>query len=198
MSVQIIDDFLSSPDSVRASALRSGFGTWRPHKGDTGLESYAGVNFVGDHASPLAELARRLGPIVPGLMFFRLTNPAVERAPVHSDRDYGCTHTAILYLSPTLPVESGTGFYRHRETGWIELPPAAEFVRQRDFERMHRQMLEGSEEHWERYDFVPGLYNRCLIFDSALIHCRVPREGFGTSDEDSRMTWTAHFNQVAA
>lgn len=197
MSLQIFDDFLREPDRVRASALRSGFGTWCPQKGDAGLASYSGVNFVGDHASALAELHTRLGSIIPGLMFFRLTNPAGERAPVHADREYGCTHTAILYLSPTPPIVSGTGFYRHRESGRIQMPPIETLRGAPEFEHFKQQMLEGSAKDWERYDFVPGLYNRCLVFDSALIHCRIPRDGFGTNDEDSRMTWTAHFNWVS-
>lgn len=130
-------------------------------------------------------------------MFFRVTNPKVGLAIVHSDREYGCTTTAILYLSPKLPVDSGLGFYRHRETGWTRMPPLELLMQDAPvFERMKRDMLK--PDAWERYDFIPGIYNRCLVFDSALIHCRIPQDGFGNADEDSRMTWTAHFNRVVA
>lgn len=194
--IKVISNFLSSPDRVRESALQSGFGTWRPRKGDTGLDSYSGVNFVGDHATPLSALTGYFGPIIPGLMFFRLTNPKGELAPVHADRDYGCSHTAILYLTPKLPVQSGTEFYQHRETGRRRMPPLEAFKQDPQFARMHQQMLDGKEEDWQGYEFVPGHYNHCVVFDSMLIHCRIPRDGFGETDEDSRMTWTAHFNLV--
>lgn len=194
--IQVLDDFLKDPHALRASALASGFGTWRPRKGDTGLASYEGVNFVGDHATPLRALHERLGTIIPGLVFFRVTNPWVERALVHADREYGCTHTAILYLSPELPCESGTGFYRHKARGWRQMPALADLMRDPAFQSLKADM--GNLDAWERYDFVPGIFNRCLVFDSSLIHCRVPSEGFGMGDADSRMTWTAHFNRITA
>jgi hypothetical protein len=191
----VIDDFLIDPEAVRQSALRAGFGTWRPGKGDIGANFYDGVGFWGDHATLFRALCEKIGPIIPSSMFFRLTNPTMEKALIHSDREYG-ENTAIVYLSQS-EVHSGTAFYRHRETGIVNMPPLEELMRSPHFERLKAQMLEASDNDWEMYEFVEARYNRCLIFDAPKIHCRIPKVGYGTTNEDSRMVWVAHFNWIA-
>jgi len=193
--IQVLDEFLENPDAVRASALRSGFGTWRPNKGDIGADSYGGVNFVGDHGTPLRALARVAGPIIPTTVFFRVTNPGMEHALIHSDREYG-ESTAILYLSQENPEPSGTAFYRHRETGMTEMPGLADLMARPEgfFTKIRQQMLDASDADWEMYRFVEARYNRCLVFSGPLIHCRIPKTGFGSSAEDSRMVWVCHFD----
>jgi hypothetical protein len=193
--IQVWDNFLKDPDAVRASALASGFGTWKPNKGDMGADSYGGVNFVGDHATCLKALHDRLGvQIIPNSMFFRITNPSMERALIHSDREYG-DMTAIIYLSPDAHERSGTGFYRHRHTGIEMMPPIEEIRAKPGFlEKMREQTLKASDEDWELYRFVRGTYNRCLLFSGPLIHCRFPQTGFGETEEDSRQVWVVHFN----
>jgi hypothetical protein len=192
--LDVIDGFLSDPGPVRASALASGFGTWRPNKGDIGADSYGGVNFVGDHATPLKRLSAHLKrPVIPNSMFFRITNPSMEHALIHSDREYG-ENTAILYLSPESPERSGTGFYRHRETGIEDMPPLSMLMQHPEFfKKIRQQMLDADERDWELYRFVDAKYNRCLVFSGSKIHCRIPKTGFGSKDEDSRMVWVCHF-----
>jgi hypothetical protein len=55
-------------------------------------------------------------------------------------------------------------------------------------------MLDASDTDWAMYDFVEAKYNRCLVFDAPKIHCRIPKNGYGTNDTDSRMVWVCHFN----
>lgn len=189
--ISVFDDFLPNPDQVRESALRSGFGTWHPNKGDIGAAFYSGVNFWGDHASCFRALHQRIGSFIPSSMFFRITNPSMERALIHSDREYG-ERTAIIYLSQASSDVSGTAFYRHRETGMTEMPPLEELMRDPHFfEQFKRDMTD--ESAWERYEFVAARYNRCVVFDAPLIHCRIPQVGYGSSESDSRMVWVAHF-----
>ena len=192
--IEVLDDFLPNPEQVRASALRSGFGTWRPNKGDIGAESYGGVNFVGDHASCLMRLHRYIGrQIIPNSMFFRITNDSMEHALIHSDREYG-ENTAILYLSANNPVLSGTGFYRHRETGMEEMPSLEELMKDPIFfQKIRQQMLDASDDDWEMYQFVESYFNRCLIFNGPKIHCRIPKTGYGSTENDSRMVWVCHY-----
>lgn len=190
--IKIIDNFVADPDAVRQSALRAGFGTWHPNKGDTGLAFYEGVSFWGDHATLFKALHEHIGQIIPSSMFFRVTNPKMEPAIIHCDRDYG-NITAIVYLSPQ--GEGGTAFYRHRETGWVDLPSVADMLKDRPFfDKMHAQIMKSSDEDWEMYDFVEAKYNRCLVFDAPKIHCRMPKKGYGTDMQDSRMVWVAHVN----
>lgn len=190
--IQIFDDFVQEHSRARASALRSGFGSWRPLKGDLGLDSYAGINFWGDHALMVKGLWERLGPVFPNDMFFRVTNPLTDKALVHSDRSSG-DFTALVYLSPDREG-SGTGFYRHRETGLTDMPPL-ELMLQAPafFEKLKVDMLDASEDCWEQIDFVEAKANRCVVFDAPKFHCRLPKEGYGDSDETSRMVWACHF-----
>jgi len=191
--ITVIDGFSPLIDEVRSSALASGFGTWRPNKGEVGSSVYEGMNFWGRHSILLHALTNFIGrPIFPNSMFFRVTNSSTEAAYVHSDREAGDI-TCIVYLSDH-SERSGTGFYRHRETGMTCMPSFAELAKdQASFDRLKQQMVEGSDEHWEQLDFVRGLYNRAVIFDAPRFHARSPRHGIADNAEDGRMVWVCHF-----
>ena len=189
----VIDDFCHRMDEVRESALLSGFGTWRPNKGEVGSSVYEGMNFWGKHSIMLHSLAMAVGrPVFPNNMFFRVTNENTEGAYVHSDRESG-DFTCVAYVSDHKEV-TGTGFYRHRETGMTHMPSFVQMAQDpHDFEKLKREMVEGSEEHWEQLDFVRGLYNRAVIFDAPRFHARCPRHGFASTAEAGRMVWVCHF-----
>lgn len=190
----VVDNFVSTPDKVRESALLSGFGTWRPNKGEVGSSIYDGMSFWGDHGILLRALDQATQhTIFPNSMFFRVTNEDTEGAYVHSDREAG-DYTAIVYLSEHEEGSSGTGFYRHRESGLTRMPSFAELATQPEFfEKLKREMVLGSDEHWEQVKFVPGDFNRALIFEAPLFHARSPKNGFGRTPEEGRMVWACHF-----
>jgi hypothetical protein len=189
----IVDQFSPRIDEVRGSALASGFGTWRPNKGEVGSSTYDGMNFWGRHSILLHALTHAMGrPIYPNSMFFRVTNEDTEAAYVHSDRESG-DFTCIVYLSDHTE-RSGTGFYRHRKTGMTHMPSFSELAQTPEFfSELKTQMVGGSDEHWEQLDFVRGIYNRGVIFDAPRFHARVPRHGFASTAEDGRMVWVCHF-----
>lgn len=191
--INIIENFTPRIDEVRESALASGFGTWRPNTGEVGSSIYEGMNFWGKHALMLHALAFYMGqPVYPNSMFFRATNEDTEGAYVHSDRESG-DFTCIVYLSAHND-RYGTSFYRHRASGMTCMPSFAELREQPDlFEQLKREMVEGSDEHWELMDFVRGAYNRAVIFDAPRFHARSPRHGFGSMPEDGRLIWACHF-----
>jgi hypothetical protein len=190
----VIDNFTPNPLKVRQSALHSGFGTWKPNKGEVGSSVYDGMNFWGDHALMLKGLVKAVGKgVYPNDMFFRVTNLDTEAAYVHSDRQSG-DYTAIVYLSEHDEKESGTGFYRHRETGWTTMPSFEELRQTPEFfNRLKTQMVEGGDDTWALVRFVPGKFNRAVIFDAPLFHARHPRHGFGSTPEDGRLIWATHF-----
>lgn len=197
MSYTVVDDFTPHADKVRASALASGFGTWRPNKGEVGSSVYSGMNFWGEHALMIHALGRAFGqPIIPNSMFFRVTNEDTEKAYVHSDREAG-EFTAIVYLSEH-DADSGTGFYMNKRTGLMRMP-SFELMRNdpAEFERLKAEMVEGTDEQWAVVDFVRGLYNRCLIFDAPLFHSRHPKNGYAATPEAGRMVWVCHFTTAA-
>jgi hypothetical protein len=190
----VIEDFVPNPDRLRQSALESGFGSWRPSKGEVGSSVYEGMNFWGDHAMGLRALVKAHGQMVyPNSMFFRVCNKDTEGAYVHSDREAG-DYTAIVYLSKH-SEESGTGFYRHRQSGITRMRSFADMAQSPEwFAQFKTEMVEGSPKVWECLDFVPGFYNRALIFEAPLFHSRHPKNGFGSTAEDGRMVWVCHYS----
>jgi hypothetical protein len=193
--ITIIDNFTPFVDEVRASAIDSGFGTWRPNRGEVGSSVYDGMGFWGKHSILLHALTYAMGrQVYPNSMFFRVTNKDTEAAYVHSDRETG-DYTCIVYLSDhEHEAVSGTGFYRHRETGMTHMPSFDELRQNPEFfDRLKKEMVEGSDECWEQLDFVRGLYNRAVIFDAPRFHARCPKTGFAQTVESGRLVWACHF-----
>lgn len=191
-TIRIFDDFCPNIEAVRDSALASGFGTWKPTKGEVGSSNYEGMNFWGNHSFMLHSLAIAMGrPVYPNSMFFRVTNKDTEKAYVHSDRESG-SWTCVAYLSGH-KEPSGTGFYRHRKTGLTEMPTFAEMRKKKTFDVLKRDMIHGGDKEWEQLDFVRGIYNRAVVFYAPLFHARNPKNGIGTNAKDGRMVWVSHF-----
>ncbi len=189
------DDFCEFADSVRASALESGFGTWRPNKGEVGSSVYEGMNWKGAHGIMLRSLSAALGGarVFPNSTFFRVTTPGMERAYIHSDREDG-EWTCVAYLSKHDDL-SGTAFYRHRQTGMLEMPTLEE-LQDEKFAQLKVDMVQGTEIEWEQTDFVRGFFNRAVIFHAPLFHSRIPLLGLGEDEkpETARMCWISHFS----
>jgi hypothetical protein len=192
--IHVADDFCQHAEAVRLSALASGFGTWKPNKGEVGSSVYDGMNFWGDHAAMIKALTDRFGyAIAPNSMFFRITNADTELAYVHSDREMG-KFTCIVYLSHHYEMASGTAFFRHKRTGATRMQSFEEMSKDQDaFAKLKDEMVRGSLDDWEMTSFVPGRFNRALLFEAPLYHGRVPRNGFGDTPEEGRMVWVCHF-----
>lgn len=193
--INIRDNFCEFAKDVRQSALASGFGTWRPEKGEIGSSVYEGMNWKGAHGIMLRSLSASLGGlhIFPNSTFFRVTTPGMERAYIHSDREDG-EYTCVCYLSDHDDV-SGTAFYRHRATG-LRAMPTFEEMKDPRFSGLKTDMVKGGEREWEQTDFVRGFFNRAVIFHAPLFHSRIPLLGLGDdgNPETARMVWVAHFS----
>lgn len=191
----VIDHFIDNPEAVRESALRSGFGAWRPASSEFGPGQYTGLNYIGAHSGMLRRLAQVCGqPIYPNAMFFRVTNEDTHPAYVHVDREDG-EYTALVYLSKHEGAASGTKFYQHKPTGDFVMASVADLRKEPEkFEALKAQIMGASDEHWKELCFVEGIYNRALIFDARLYHSRYPKHGFGKTPEEGRMVWVCHFS----
>lgn len=198
--IRIINNFISREGAlaVRNSALASGFGAWTPPTAEVGSGYYAGMNFMCEHSIMLHALARAIGQVpIPNSMFCRVTNSDTEKAYVHSDREAG-SFTCVAYLSEHEGQSSGTGFYRHRETGMTSMPSFAELRQNPElFEKLKKQMVEGDEKDWELTDFCSGAFGKAVIFDAPLFHARNPKNGFGDTSEEGRMVWVSHFRLIS-
>lgn len=189
----VLDDFLADPETVRNSALASGFGSWRPAKGDVGSSVFDGINFYGNHHTIIETIYKKIGFIgYPASTCFRVTNESTERAYVHSDVAAGDT-TVIVYLSQH-DDRYGTGFYRHRESDSLAQPPFSVLAKMpAAWEQLKHDINDSSDKYWEEIQFVDGIYNRALVFKSNRFHRRFPEHGFGTDEKSGRMIWIGHF-----
>lgn len=183
----IVNDFCKDAQDVRESALAAGFGTWTPNSSLVGSGKYTGMGFMGKHAIMLHALSMHMGkPVIPNSMFFRVSNVDSERAYIHSDRSQG-QWTCVCYLSEH-EDEYGTGFWKHKETGLIEMPE--EWMTD---EAKAKEMVEGSSSKWELRDVCAGAFNKAVIFKAPLFHSRLPMTGIGTGETDGRLIWGCHF-----
>lgn len=193
MTLLVLDDFLADPETVRQSALASGFGSWRPNKGTLGAAAYDGMNFYGDHATIIETIYKKVGFIgYPNQCLFRVTNETTESAVVHSDVGAGDT-TVIVYLSQHTD-KYGTGFFRNVRTGSLTMPPISELVKDmNELAKIKHEIDTSLPAYWEEVEFVQGKYNRALAFKSHRFHRRFPEHGFGTDESSGRMIWIGHF-----
>ncbi|MBX3032766.1 MAG: hypothetical protein KF865_02500 [Bdellovibrionaceae bacterium] len=198
-SIVVVDDFLKNPDEIRREALAR---EWV--EPDT-------ANYPGRHLNAFFDvqpLIRRIErylelPLVletpETSAVFRLSTTAEKgKTWVHRDRN---DYTAIIYLSPFSPVEEGTLFYRHAETGlergWpYHLPAYVEAARRKGVspEELARQLLGETFEldRWVRTDSIAFRYNRIAIFDCRRFHSQAGL--FGHDAETGRLTLNLFLN----
>lgn len=182
--IRVIDNFCPAYEQALSTFEASGFGSWTPSSHMVGSGKYDGMSFMGDHHVLLYALGMHMGaPILPQTMFARKTDSTMERGYIHSDRASGA-FTCVVYLNDP-GEESGTAFYRHRETGLQEMPIEWMADKQRA-----QEMVEGKKEVWEQTDFVRGLVNRAVIFNAPLFHSKVPLNG----TTKGRVVWVTHFH----
>jgi hypothetical protein len=175
---------------IRLSTFESGFGAWTPAKKDFGYSEYKGMNWKGFHGAlhiALYNLMQK--PIFPNQSFFKISTKDDNSRLIHSDRNDGA-HTAIVYLSEHEDI-SGTGFYRHIETGKTIMPTFFDMMEEGTVDYWNKATKD--ETQWEQTDFVRGLKGRMLVFDAPLFHGRIPHHGIGDTPENARMIWVCHF-----
>ena len=92
----------------------------------------------------------------------------------------------VLYLTPNAPVESGTSFWRHKETGvylWDGVEDSdSDLQSQNDFDE------------WEEIGYVGNIYNRLIVYKGCYYHCSKVA-GFGTDKNNARLFQTFFFDE---
>lgn len=93
----------------------------------------------------------------------------------------------VLYLTPNAPIESGTGIYRHKESGifeWDKNKPETELN--------YKDYLKDMSK-WEQIAFVGNIYNRLVVYRGSLYH-RSVLPGFGKDKYTGRLFQTFFFD----
>jgi tetratricopeptide (TPR) repeat protein len=208
----VADDFLAQPLERREYALAQNFTDASQHVGG----NFPGTQTAGGHADPetMQRIADMLGRDIkwswPSHGAFRLSPAdAKARSDIHSDQDQTRpAYAGVLYLSRPEDCHGGTGFWRHRETGWTKVPSAveasasrygsyAEFMRLRwaETDRDFGQLTAGRDE-WEPVLEVPMRFNRLILYRSDYFHA-ISRL-FGESPADARLVQLFFFEPLQA
>lgn len=205
----IYDDFFADPDKVRAEVIQKGFQEMPGSKTYPGKmsEPYVTPEMYSLFASLIGADMRNLPP---GSWFghFRLS---LEADPfeqwIHMDP---VPWSAIVYLNPdgTYPEGFGTAFWKHKETGWNKYPagyitgPANQEMLSkgyRDYQDLRQKVIyrDGLDESkWTQELFVPGKYNRMVLFRPTLFHSHMPKFNFGTDEQSGRLVQLFFFDEV--
>lgn len=170
--VFVFDDVLKNPLDYARNARASHF-----HSVAVGPATFHGIADA-DQQILHRWLVAKFPRVIPTLSFFR-ESPAEQDEPnfVHTDRDMG-DWTAILYLTEKPADGDGTTFWRDDKTGEYtsrETNIHAEGERWADLDR------------WREGAAVDAVFNRCLVFSSALFHSRALFENYGTAGKDARL-----------
>ena len=184
ISLTVVDGFYSNPDRVR----------------EIGLSDLR----VPYHAPAIQQKLERLigrritdfdinRPGVVGNGTFRLSikggDPETHCISyVHADT-FTREFNTLVYLNPNAPVDAGTSFFRHKETGLYTIPTPSD-ARRLDvplFELYHLLIDEAeTKSKWEEVDRIGNVYNRALIFRAGRFHSAT--SCFGKNRKTGRLT----------
>lgn len=118
---------------------------------------------------------------------------AAQRIP-HVDTTYALQFAFLHYLCG--PDQGGTGFYRHRATGFEALTPerAAEYAAARAAEAGEDTAgyIAADTPHFERIGAVEAAFNRLVIYRSRVLHSGQIPPGAELSDDPRRGRLTAN------
>lgn len=100
-------------------------------------------------------------------------NDSNDRAWIHSDPT---SYIGLCYLNPDPPLNSGTTFYKHKQT--------TDFSEKSDnIETYIKDKNDFTK--WEVVDTIGNRFNRTVIYNSSLFHC--PTNYFGSDLQTSRL-----------
>lgn len=190
IGIKVFDNFYENPMSLRQWALLQDF---------TVSGNYPGLR---TKAFPFENWKTHLEH----LMGFKIdtekwnegsSNGAFQSVPqeattwVHSDNAW--EYSAIIFLNPYAPPNTGTSFYEHRETGSKQWSEEHAWINTIDTEHNSNNSESCRDDVWRRTDTIQNVWNRCLIFKGKLWHSA--DDYFGWDLESNRLTQTFFFNR---
>ena len=182
----IVDNFYRDPNTIRDIALSSRFEVKGNYPGRR-TKSYAT-----DDVKQV--LQRLLLPHAGNITHwntegyngaFQYTT-AKDRSWIHADN--GTKWAALVYLTPDAPLSSGTGLYKHKDTGAVEWDPNIG-IEYNDY-KPNTETQDFTK--WELVDRIGNKYNRLVMYRGNQYH--VSLDYFGKNKEDGRLFQTFFFN----
>lgn len=179
--LKVIDNFYNNVDSVREFALKQDYLI----KGN--FPGQRTVPHSGKEHKRLKEvLQKAVGKEItfwPGVYntSFQYTT---KRDTTWIHHDNVTNMAGLIYLTPNAPLNSGTSFYQHRESGVHTYSPEQSV----DYNKLGLPFKD-----WVETDRVANYYNRLVIYDANKYHCST-MAGFGNSVKTGRLFQTFFFS----
>ncbi len=211
-SLLILDDFIDDPLAHRARALTLTYAAG----GELGQVNFPGIQTAAQESSAtMQRIADALGCDLkwdsPDHGAYRISSAAdTARCDIHVDSETrNNTYAAVLYLTLPEHCAGGTGFWRHRQTGWERRPSPEELAAQGyasfiEFERRwipvgrRRPFAELRRDRgaaWDCVFEVPMRFNRLIVYRSDYFHAI--GELFGDCHENARLVQLFYFEPIA-
>ena len=192
--MRVLDNFYPEPDLIREIALRSIYHRPRWAHGYRSTRGFLARGTLDRITAGFGFETIRLLPEKYGsTCFFHTLARGGRRegfyAHIDCEKDPRQPHyNCVVYLAPNPPARSGTGIFRHKQTG-IWQDPTADDARKLGLsrKRIREWLREDSEDpsRWELLDSADNVYNRAVLFPSHWYHGG--RGFFGTGVENGRL-----------
>lgn len=210
----ILDDALADPMAYRERALALDY---------VDSSGTPGINFPGrqTRGQPCLPIMERIAELLDtDLKWLSPDNGAFRwsggdsraRSDIHVDANDGSDGpmlAGLLYLTLPEHCKGGTGFWRHRATGWEQRPDDAELRRAgyasfEDFERrcIHAGAADAFSaiaarrgQQWDCLFQVPLRFNRLAVYRADYFHA--VGDVFGAEAADSRLVQLFYFKRAA-
>ncbi|WP_160154332.1 DUF6445 family protein [Microbulbifer sp. ALW1] len=187
-TVVVIDDFLESPEELVAFAKASSFAPWpiaAERKGYPGVRASAPPEHAEQIMSRLDAVVREQFALAPEKKLTihqetlnLITVPEEELGPLqrapHFDTSAPGLYAILLYLCDE--THGGTGFYRHRSSGYETITPERVehyldccYLEFNKYRRPQKYCFD-SDDLFDKVGFVPARFNRVVIYKGNLLH----------------------------
>jgi len=185
----ITDDFYVYPDKVREFALSQEFTVYGNYPGQrTQPFSYDDLKRAIQH------IVQQAGGNITQFEEFDYTaayqyTTSKDSSWIHSDQT--TMWAGVCYLTPNAPLSSGTGLFRHKETGLFEAARKADgSYDQKTMDKIYKDSRDMSK--WDMVDMASNKYNRLILYRGNLFHSSL--DYFGNDKYDGRLFQTFFFN----
>jgi hypothetical protein len=146
------------------------------------LETILGIQITRWDINPLEEN---------GVFYKGFSKGKLKETPgVHSDEPYNDI-TALVYLTPNIPVDCGTSLWMHKKTGLINPATKQDALRlNMPFDDLVNLLEEDSKKRskWVEIDRIGNKFNRLVAYPSGAFHSATKH--YGSNFNDGRIYQT--------
>tara|TARA_B100001113_G_scaffold338202_1_gene320141 strand:- start:16 stop:636 length:621 start_codon:yes stop_codon:yes gene_type:complete len=186
-STIIIDNFYKDPDLEREYALSLDFNREGNYPGMRTKNIELSDSVFGTIANAIRHSSGEILRSTGSSGSFQYTT-CHDKSWIHSD---GEGWAGVCYLTPHAPVSSGTGLYRHKETGISTTPlwdrasfPNSEYENKKEISD-HLDNDGNDLTKWELVTSIGNVYNRLVLYRQELYH--MSQDYFGQCAESGRL-----------